>query len=327
MKAFGRRLRVTIYSPDSEETTAVVFESNTLNGERGLKIKGVVNTYFAVQPPDATIEIYNLSPLEVAGLISLRMKKVDNQWVARQLRIKVEAGYTNGNFGQIFDGEILKPNMVKPDANNTVLQLTCLDGANFMSAGSVLTQTFNDGLNFYSVATQVANGASLDIPLYVSDKLKEYNVDGSFATKDTAFQTLSEIADETDAIFSYYDGSAYLRTYNDILDLLNLENTAYVLNADTGLIGFPSLSTSELTVQSVLNPLLKPMGLIRLNNNDISINQPEYLSNRQIGAWLAGDGLYMITQVVHNFDTTTDAFTTECKCLSRDYLNYVGVSE
>lgn len=319
--AFGRKIKLTIYSPDTEETQAIVIESDLMAGKRGFKVTGTVNQYFAVQPPDATIDIYNLSATEVANILAIRTKQVGSQFVQRPIKIRIEAGYNRGSFGVIFDGEILKPNMVKPDPNNTILRLTCIDGAEFMSASSVLTQTFNDGINYYSVAQQVTANTKLNV--YVTEELKNYKVDGSFVTKVTNFQTLSEIANDTNTVFSYYDGKAYLRTYSDLGKIMSEKQNAYVLNYKTGLIGFPALSNNEITVQSVLNPNLKPMGLIQLNNADISINQPEYLADRQIGAWLSSDGLYLISQVIHNFDTTTGAFTTNCKCLARDYLNYL----
>lgn len=316
--AFGRKVKVVIYT--DANNSQFVFESDLMNGKRGLKITGTIKKYFAIQPPEATIDIYNLSPIEAANILSIRTKKVANseKYVDYPLYVKVLAGYSNGYFGEIFNGQILKPTMVKPDANNTILRLTCIDGANFISAGSALTQTFNDGINFYDVAKQVASGSKVPINVYVSDTLKNYKVDGSFVTSNTTYQTLESIASETGVVFSFKDGSAYLQTLSE---LMNMKQEAFVLNSKTGLMGFPSLAIDGITVQSVLNPKLDVLGLIKLDNSDISIEQPDFLANREIGAWLSTDGLYRIITLIHQFDTTTGAFTTNCKCLARNYYN------
>lgn len=320
--AFGRRLKVTIYSPDlNSETDAVVIESNLMEGKRGLKIEGSATSYFAIQPPEAVVNIYNLSPLEVANILSLRMKKVGNKFVERPLRIRIEAGYRNSLFGVIFDGQILKPNMVKPDPNNTILRLTCIDGADFVAAGSALTQTFNDGVNYYDVAQQVIKQGNPNVNVYVSEELKNYKVDGSFVSKTSGHATFEAIAEDTGVIYSFRGGKAYLESLEK---MMNRQQDAFVLNYQTGLIGFPSLSTDGITVQSVLNPNLEILGLIRLNNADITIDQPDYLANREIGAWLSEDGLYRIIEMTHQFDTTTGAFTSNCKCLARNSNTILG---
>lgn len=316
--AFGRRVKITIYVPDNIENEAFVFESNLMEGKRGYKITGKVSKYFAIQPPEATIDIYNLSPVEMANIMSARYRKIGNQYAEREIRIKIEAGYNNSLFGTIFDGQILKPNMVRPDANNTILRLTCIDGSNFVAAGSTLTQTFNDGMNFYAVAQQIHDNSDTDYRLVLSDNLKNIKVDGSFVSSNGDYSSLTQIAEETGCVFSYRDGTAYIQTLKEMMDE---EQEAYVLNSDTGLIGIPMLNDDGVSVQSVLNPNYDILKILKINNAELSINQPEYLNNRELGAWLSSDGLYRIIELTHNFDTTTGAFTTDMRCLARDYYN------
>lgn len=322
-KAFGRKVRLTIYAKDIDtETNAYVFESDVFGGERGLKISGTINKYFALQPADATIDIYNLNPIEMANILALRVKKVDNKIVERPLRIKVEAGYINSLFGVIFDGEILKPNMVRPDPNNTILRLTCLNAIGFISAGSLLTQTFNEGINYYEVAKQVAKNNGIGLNVYVSEELKKYKVDGSFVTKDTIDETYKSIVNDVGENFfvNYDNDNITIKTWDDVL---HNKSEAIVLNSQTGLIGFPSLTTDGVTVQSILNPNLDILKLIKLDNSTISINQPNYLAERELGAWLSSDGLYGVVKISHQFDTTTGVFSSTCVCLARDYYKYI----
>lgn len=187
--AFGRRVKVTIYTYDNLE--GYVFESSFAQGLRGLKISGEVKQYFVAQPPEATVNIYNLSAIEAANIMNLKYKIVEDTTVECQLRIKIEAGYDYGYFGEIFDGEVLKPNMMKPDAVNTILRLTCIDGAGFYSAGSTLTQTFQDGMNYYSVAQQIQSNSDVDYDIVLSDTLKNITVDGSFVTSNTDYLTFT----------------------------------------------------------------------------------------------------------------------------------------
>lgn len=316
--AFGRKVEVTIYVPDS--SWSVVFTSNLLEGKQGLKINGTITKYFAVQPPKATIDIYNLSSVEVGNIMSARFRKVGDQYIEQPLCIKVMAGYVNGYYGEIFNGQILKPNMMRPDPNNTVLRLTCIDGAEFYSASSALTQTFNEGLNFYAVAQQIKDNSDVDFSLQLSPTLKDIKVDGSFVGQNTLSGTYQAIADQTGTVFSFKDQTAKLATW---AEMINSVQDAFELTSQTGLIGIPSLSTDGIAIQSVLNPKLDVLNLIQLNNADISIQQPDFLTNRTLGAWLASDGLYRIIELTHEFDTTTGSFATTCRCLSRDYYNNI----
>lgn len=316
--AFGRKTKITIYTTDG---FAQVFESNLLKDKRGLKIVGDIKKYYAVQPPEATIDIYNLSAVEAANILNMKYKKVGNNYVEQQLRIKVEAGYEYGYFGEIFDGEILKPTMIKPDANNTQLRLTCLDGANFVAAGGTLTTTFNDGINYYSVAEQIKNNSNVDFRLELSDTLKNRTVDGSFIMNGTLYDTFQALADDTNMVFSFKNQTLTLQTWEE---MVNSQQDVYVLNSNTGLMGIPSLTNDGLTVQSVLNPNYDVLKRIKLNNADISINQPDYLANRELGAWLSSDGLYFIIELQHQFDTTTGTFCSNLKCVANNYFEYLG---
>lgn len=320
-RAFGRKIRLTIYTPENT-TEAYVFESNLMEGKRGFKISGTVNKYFSTQPADATIEIYNLSPVECANILALRSKKVGDQWVERILRVRVEAGYNKGYFGTIFDGQILKPTMVKPDPNNTILRLTCLNAISLISAGTILTQTFNDGINYYSVAKQIIKENGLGDQIELSEELKKYNVDGSFVAEGTARDAFTNLATNTTGTIVQFDNDTMaLKTWNDIY---NKPFEAIVLNSQTGLMGFPALGTDGVTFQSVLNPNINIFSVVKIDNSIISINQPEYLANREVGAWLSSDGLYGVIKVRHDFDTTNGNFCTTAVCLARDYYKYYG---
>ena len=317
--AFGRKVKVTIYTNDGY---SVMFESNHTKDKYGLRITGDIKKYFAIQPPEATISIYNLSNVEAADVMNMKYKKVGNQFVEQQLRVKVEAGYEYGYFGTIFDGEVLKPNMLKPDPNNTQLRLTCIDGANFVSAGNTLTMTFNEGVNYYSVAEQIKNNSNVDYRLEMGEVLKNRTVDGSFVVDGTLYDTMLTLSEETNTIFTFKDGTASLKTWNE---MINGSTEAYVLNKDTGLMGIPALTNDGLTVQSVLNPNYDVLKRIKLNNADISIDQPDYLANRQIGAWLSSDGLYFIIELQHQFDSTTGGFCTNLKCVANNYFEKLGL--
>lgn len=317
--AFGRRVKVTIYTQDGY---SIIFDTSLIENKRSLRISGVVKKYFAFQPPEATVNIYNLSPIEVGNILNLKYKKVGNNYVEQQLRIKIEAGYIYGYFDTIFDGEILKPNMMRPDPNNTQLRLTCLDGANFCAAGGSITQTFNDGINYYSVAEQIRKNSNIDYRLELSPTLANRTVDGSFVCDGTLLSTYEKLAESSgdDVVFSYNDGTAYLQTLEE---MINKPQEAFVLNSQTGLMGIPALTNDGITIQSVLNPKIKILSRLKVNNAEISIDQPEYLANRQIGAWLNADGLYLVNEMEHQFDTVNGAFCTNCKCWSNDYYDYI----
>lgn len=325
---WGRRLRVTFYRPEIGNTTAIVFDVNTLRNKRGYKITGTITKEGWTMPPVADVDFYNLSSQEVAQIVSLRyVRNSDGSYSETPLAMKIEAGYLNGDFGEIFNGQVLKPTQQKPDPNNNMLKIIAVQSYSLLSANSSLTQTFNDGLNFYEIANDLLKqgiSSNLGISTIISDSLRGFTVDGSFQAGNSVIEALKNIKQATGYDYSI-SGSTV--TIDTLTNLFEGKQTIYNINADTGMVGIPSLSTDGISASSLLNHNLDILSLVRLNNGDISIQQTDYLPNREFGAWLDTDGVYVIVYLTHNFDTALGAFQTNIRCLSKSYLAYLTTTE
>lgn len=324
---WGRKLRIRFYRPEQGTTTAIVYDVDTLNNKRGFKIDGVVTKEGWSMPPTAEVNFYNLSSQQVADIVSLRYKQeADGSYSETPLAMQIEAGYANGSFGTIFNGQVLKPTMQKPDPNNTMLKIIAIQSYSLLADNSSLTTTFNEGINYYQIAEDLLKqglGENTDISYVISSELKNYTVDGSFQAGNSLYKVLNGIKQATGFEYSISGNNIRIDT---LTNLFSGNQTVYVLNSGTGMINIPSLGTDGVSATSLLNHKLDILGLVKLNNGDISLQQKDYLPNREYGAWLDEDGIYVINYLTHNFDSTTGAFQTNIRCLSKDYLTYLVAS-
>ena len=112
--------------------------------------------------------------------------------------------------------------------------------------------------------------------------------------------------------------------------------TAIVLNAATGMVGFPQQTPGGITVRSLLNPKIKIGGLVQIDNK--AINQgvssaaganlypasgrlealPGYLAK------ISSDGFYKVLVQEYSGDTRGQEWYSDLTCLAVDMSAPVG---
>jgi hypothetical protein len=273
------------------------------------RIQFTVNAMDMDAPPTAIIRIFNLAD-STASQISKEFQKV-----------VLQAGYENGNFGVIFQGDIIRVRKGRLSNIDTFVDIMASNLGALKLFGTVGV-TIPAGTSPSGQVTAVTNAAN-NSPIakgnagVAQQNLKVADTSDAFATTGVLprgkvvfgpwSDHFTDVADSTGSVWSIGpDGTVNfhkLTGYNS--------GTAVVLNAETGMVGIPASTIQGIEVNCLLNPLIKPGTRIQLNNSDIvtqsvtnsSQGFPAY-SDYQSGftANTSTDGIYMVFVVEHEGD-------------------------
>lgn len=251
----------------------------------------------------ATITVYNLSS-DTANLIQ-------NEFT----RVALSAGYL-GNLGLIFQGQIATVKHGKRNATDTFLEIVAQDGDqayNFGVTNRTLAKgwtpddaynAFLQDLEPYGITAghkpEFSNNASVDaLPCYGM-------------TRDF----LRTLADDQECRWSIE---------NNKLDFVpitgSLPDAVVVLTSQSGLIGTPTQTFQGIEIKSLLNPLVRAGGQVKIDNASLVTmkqNFPLLGQQTEIVAGEDRDGLYSTRMVTHTGDTRGDEWYTEMICLAVD---------
>lgn len=285
MRQFGRKYRVTVVSG----TTGIDVSD--------MRCKFSIKKQWAGQPNMSTLTIYNLSA------------NTENAIVQSADSIRIEVGYENGQFGEIFSGNIIQFVRGKEDSTDFYLTLLSLDGDNFFNFGTVAF-SLNRGMGLRQQTEQIVSNSN--IPATIGDitgtddsqKLSRGKVYFG-AAKDY----LRDIGKTANSIFSIDSGAVTVQKLTG-----TPAGQAIILNSDTGLVGFPMQNDLGVTCKCLINPQIVTGGLIQLNNS--TINQKE-ISLGQFLRPLSADGVYRVISLNHTGDTRGQEWYTEITAIAQ----------
>lgn len=285
MSSFGRKYRVILQS-----------------GGQGVEVtdlhcKFEIVKAWAMQPNMTTCTIYNLSVATENGLIQS----------ANGLRI--EAGYENGPFGLVFAGNIIQFVRGKEDSTSPYLKVLSLDGDNFFNFGTVAF-SLGKGTGLRQQVEQIASNAT--VPATIGDL--SATVESQKLTRGKVFlgaakDYLRDISKTTNGIFNIDNEAINMQSVT-----AKPAGNAVELNAESGLIGFPSQTDVGVSCKSLLNPNIAIGGLIKLNN--ATVNQKE-ISLGQFLRPLSSDGVYRVIKLTHRGDTRGNDWYTEIEGIAQ----------
>jgi hypothetical protein len=264
----------------------------------------------------AEVSIYNLS----AGTEAEIIKDGD--------RVIIEAGYqgvitTDGNgnkveatpkqYGVIFDGLVIQAIRDKEDNVNYKLTLVCMDGDSFL-ANNIIKMSIGGGQNQRQIVETIVSNAETPTEIgRISPDLNTQNLPRGKVFFGTPKQYLKNVAADNNANFWVDDGAVYITKATDIPP-----GQALVLTPQTGLIGVPQQTQDGASFKCLLNPNIKLMSMVKLDNTMIrQIKQ-------QVGQYptmLDQDGQYQIYKLSHYGDTRGDEWYTECEGIGRNGKN------
>lgn len=255
-------------------------------------------------PQSCSIQIYNVSPATINAMKAQEFT-----------RVILSAGYVDGAQGVIFDGQIIQARLGRDSPVDTYINLLCAEG--YSSHQAVLNTTLAAGSSLAESATTAAkamNDTSLAVAFDSTAKLPRGQVLYGMAR-----DKLHEAC--TSAGYSYFYQGGKIVT----VPLQGfVPGTAVVLNADTGLIGWPEQTELGIRIRCLLNPLLAIGSQLKIDN--ASIQRADISAAYQ---YIQGnlpspdaDGLYRIYVIEHHGDTRGQDWYSDIVALSLDPSNF-----
>lgn len=213
-------------------------------------------------PDNAVIRVHNPSKNTVDKILNNSKYK----------NVSLKAGYTNGNFGSIFNGEIKQFKTGKLDQVTRYLDILASSGDVFYNQG-YFSKSISAGVSTRDQLTQL-------ISQYNSDNGTTLGIDDSAVLSNGLYHStnirgkvffgiarspLRDLAGGLNLTWTIRNNKVIFSDYRGYK-----EGEAVVLDSEHGLIGMPEQTEGGIKCRCLLNPKIKIGGLVQLSNDLIS---------------------------------------------------------
>jgi hypothetical protein len=287
-------------------------------GQSGLDLSNM-QIQFATQQADQTAP--NTAHIRIFNLKDSTAKAVQNEFQT----VSLQAGYVNGNYAQIFNGQIMQVKRGRLSAVDSYVDIMASDGDLFHHFGFINTtlSAGNTGAaSQYAAIQKVASGVGVNPHPNNNTALA---ATGGVLPRGKVLFGLAKY--QLDKLTASKAMSWYIKDGQLILKPLTgyLPGQAVVLTAKTGMILIPEATNQGIEVTCLLNPLINVGTQVKLDN--ASINQT---TQRQFGglypgwtdlnffASTADDGIYQTLVVEHQGSIRGNDWQSHVICLALD---------
>lgn len=244
----------------------------------------------------AEIVLYNLS------------RDTETDILKNGMAVTLEAGYQNEPYGLIFQGPIRQPIRGKEDGTTYFLKLICIDKDDALNIG-FCDFVLANGLTAQEIAGQVARKSSVPFDIQIDPGLSNQKTSRGKVVFGLAKDHLRSLALSNNANFYFHNGVAKVSQ-------LSKEPPPFVisLNAQTGMIGFPTQVDNGICVRCLINPNIKLDNWIHLNNSEIIAAALTFGDPQTI---LDLDGAYRVIEIVMSGDTRGNNWYFDIQAISQ----------
>lgn len=288
MKSYGRKYQILVSNSEGK-----ALDVSNLRCTFRIERTGYQAINFA------EISIYNLTGTTEAGIIKEGM------------RVIVNAGYEDGQYGKIFDGDIFQPLRDRENNLDYKLTLHCIDGDSLLN-NRIVKFTVNAGINQRQMLDQIAAYAYTPEQIgHITEDMSDKILPRGKVFFGEPKKYFRQIAQDNNAQFYANDGQLHISKLTDVP-----AGEALVISPTNGLIGVPQQVDYGVSFRCLLNPIIKvtnPAMLVKLDN---SIIREQKLQYGQLPTILDQDGVYKVAKVVHIGDTRGNDWYTEVTGIS-----------
>lgn len=303
-KLYGRRWKVSVLvpkskttttnnSPDSEYVEYVLSDSDY--EDKSLRVTFNIQKKYGVSVNMSEISVYNLN---VA---------TENMLIENGYKVRVMAGYVNGDYGLICDTVVFQPIWEREDYVTTKLTLVCVDALHWVHDNWIISSV--PKMKYQKdIVSEMAGRSRVAIPVKESSF-----TEGNANAKTCRGTVVCENA--MDYIRRYCQLSGTLPTVIDnkislgrMQDPLKPEAQKKMITVTAGkggsLIGVPQQTQNGVDFTCLLNPnitVAEPRNLIKLDNTILRQVKAQY--GVTVFANLDKDWTYQIAGVTHVGDT------------------------
>jgi len=254
-----RKWELVVYNPTSIGPGAgralVLSSGSDAPGEETLRCKFEIKNTMIPTPNVAVIRVFNPAPATVNAVV--------NEFN----RVTLSAGYLNGKFGTIFDGWITQFRFGAETPVDKFVELTAQDGdlaINEATLNTVLLPGFNSPQSVGEVIAKAMAGKgapNADLShLGVVPNARPVILWG------LAAEHMDTVTKSTNTVWSIQQGKLVVIPASGAKSALGTQ----VVNALTGLIGFPTVTNDGIELRTLMNPFAAIGQFVRINNAEIN---------------------------------------------------------
>lgn len=232
---------------------------------RDLRVKFNIEKTSKTTPNKASISVYNLNPE------SRKIAEGNNAFVS------LSVGYDNKPVG-IFLGDVAR-SITRFEGPDVITEFECGDGEKAFQAKK-MDLSFGDGASLKSIISQV--GAAFGLVKGDQEDVAEDNqiFENGFVASGPIRTIMSVLTDKMQLEWSIQNGSLQVKKAKRAI-----QQDAYVLTPETGMIESPKKKEDGIEVKSFLLPKVNPGHGIFIESEGVK------------------RGLYLVKKVVHSGDT------------------------
>jgi hypothetical protein len=316
-RLYGRKWKITIYKP-AYKTGEDGNPTNERDPERDAEMDvSLLKCEFQTK---ATTE----TAVQIGTLVVYNMSAASEKEVIEEgFQISVFGGYEEGQYGEVFTGDIVQVFRNRENGTDYRLEIVALRGMQSLFMNHVRS-TIAAGSTPRDVVNVVAGQADKKIEVGdVSKELPEQTLPRGKVLFGTPAKYLRDLCTWNDA--AYWEGEDGKLTVETVEQEIP-EDRVLVLTPNTGLVGTPVYTDQGIQIKMLLDARVKLRSMIKIDNEIIQRQavQIDPGTGQQKSdqlpqtAQFDQDGEYQVFSVEHRGDTWGDEWTTSVVGVSRN---------
>jgi hypothetical protein len=313
-RLYGRKWKIQIFKPaykqDENGQTVRDEEHDTAIDVSALRCTFQTKQNIESAAVLCTLVVYNMNAATEGSILTEGFK------------ISIEGGYQEGQYGEIFVGDIVQVFRNRENGIDYRLEIIALKGT-FMFNVNHVRSTIAAGSSPRAIAEAVANNADTPMGIgEVSENLKQEALPRGKVLFGQPSKYYMDLCVGNDAHF-WQDENGNV-TVKKVEDEIPADKCLF-LTPLTGLVGTPSYSDDGIHIKMLLDCRVKLYTLIKIDNEIIQRQAVQYdLSGKGNNNQMPQqyqfdqDGEYQVFSVAHAGDTWGDTWTTEVVGIGRN---------
>jgi len=322
-KLYMRKWKVVIYkhsyTENATSNNGVTITTKERDTEHDIEIdvsalRCVFKTNAMRQTPQVsmcTLEVYNMNIATEGDIIS------------EGFQIRIEAGYQEGQYGLIFEGDIVQVIRNRENGINYKLEILALKGTKIYNGANFVKAKIAAGSKPREVIKTIAANADQKIEVgEISKNLSEQQLPRGKVIFGDPNKYLRDITIGNDAYYWEEDGQLVVRKTIDEIP----EGHVVEYTPNTGLVGTPQYTDNGINITVLMDCRIKIDGLVKIDNEiirhqliNVSFdNEGKMQKQASQRTMFDEDGEYQVMQVSHRGDTHGDTWVTEVVGMSRN---------
>ena len=278
------------------------------------RIRFLVDQACVGKPTTAEITVYNLSKSTIDMIPGPTNQAIKNQ----NILVTLEGGYQS-NHAIIFQGELWWKTTGRENETDTYMTLVCASGSRNQNY-AVVNASIPKGATQQDILNIVAKSMTENaVPMANQPTLMATQLPRGKVIYKMTKEAMQGIADTNN--FDWYIGTnGVVAVSKD--NSFDPNTRAIVLNAASGMVGRPKLTTLGVDVDCLMNPLIDVGTIIQINNAQITRESYDttvtaYRENMpRTDLYEGADGFYKVIARQHIGDTRGNDWYTSIICVA-----------